>query len=86
MLSADGISVTREAVDEMVAACDMGVPTPVNLDTLFTKEPFCTVSHFEEWVKTHPNLSSFTRWVWLCEVRGNLEVYVTLKHVGLEMK
>ena len=61
MLSADGISVTREAVDEMVVACDMGGPTPLNLDTLFTKEPFCTITHFEEWVKTHPNLSSFTR-------------------------
>ena len=61
MLSADGVSVTREAVDEMVAACDMGGPSPVNLETLFTKEPFCSITYFEGWVKAHPNLSSFTR-------------------------
>ena len=61
LLSVDGYSVEREAVDKMVAACDAGGYTPVDLDTLFTRDPLCTVREFEEWVKRHSNLSSFTK-------------------------
>ena len=61
MLSADGASITRDAVGEMVAACDTGGHTQVNIDTLFLQEQFCSVGKFEEWVKRFPNLSSFTR-------------------------
>ena len=62
LLSEDGFSVGRGAVDEMVAACEAGGFSPVDLDTLFrSKDQFCSVREFEDWVKLHPNLSSFTK-------------------------
>ena len=61
MMSSDGVYVTRDAVDEMVAACDAGAPVQVNVETLFMREPSCSISRFEKWVKSNPNLSSFTR-------------------------
>ena len=60
LLSGDGATIEREAVDEMIAACDAGGYTPVDLDTLFHTD-HCSLREFEEWVKLNPNLSSFTK-------------------------
>ena len=48
-------------MDKMVAACDAGGYTPVDLDTIFYRQQYCSIREFEDWVKLHPNLSSFTK-------------------------
>ena len=62
LLSQDGTYVTKERLEELIKACDLG-PSEVNMETLFRQEPYCTVEYFEGWIKTHSSLASFSKWL-----------------------
>lgn len=62
LLSVDGSTVTQEAVETMIRACDYNPPA-TNMETLFSQQSSCSLDHFERWIKGHPHLSSFSRWV-----------------------
>ena len=61
MLSLNGEFITKETLQKLVLACD-GHPSPVNTETLFLQD-FCTIEHFEHWIKHRKELASFTKWL-----------------------
>ena len=61
MLALDGHYITKETVQNLVSACDRD-PSPVNMETLFRQEPYCSMEYFERWIKSHTNLASFSKW------------------------
>lgn len=62
VLAEDGEHVTKEKLDAMIVACD-AAPSQMNMETLFLQEPYCSMEHFESWIKTHTSLASFSKWL-----------------------
>jgi len=62
VLAEDGEHITKEKLDAMIVACD-AAPSQMNMETLFLQEPYCSMEHFESWIKTHTSLASFSKWL-----------------------
>ena len=62
VLAEDGEHITKEKLDAMIVACD-AAPSQMNMETLFLQEPYCSMEHFESWIKTHSSLASFSKWL-----------------------
>ena len=69
MLAVDGEYIFKETLQALIAACDVD-PSKENMEMLFPQESYCTVAHFEEWIKTHASLASFSQWLLVEEETG----------------
>ena len=70
MLAApDSEYIFKETLQTLIAACDV-VPSKENMEMLFPQEPYCTMAHFEDWIKTHASLASFSQWLLVEEETG----------------
>ena len=64
MVSEDGETVNREAVEALVTACD-SKPSPCSSQMIqhFGKDRVCSLESFQQWVLQNPTMASFSEWL-----------------------
>lgn len=74
MVSEDGETVNREAVEALVMACD-SKPSPCSPQMIqhFGKDRVCSLESFQQWVLQNSTMASFSEWLLMEESGLNLE-------------